>query len=272
MSSKVAEKGSLESVRNLLKFLDVVPQQYKVGPWSPAAHITIFAYAAFIFLSMSYAVKAYTPPDYTQIPNDWIQTYRLVGALYGFALTALVYYASGIWMLGSYTLTSWNLMSLRLFSSYLAGHAVPGAGLLADLLRYPSLIGCTVTVTVWWIILVPLIDFLLSQGKSREDRIFFWKWNLAPVLINVHLLNLPIIAIDFLASGVALTFFDLWVALTVAFLYCMFYLNVLDPRGLHFYIIFSPRTVYCAISYALILSGYYGFYQAWNYLLLEYPI
>lgn len=271
MSPKVAEKGSLESVRNLLKFLDVVPQHYKVGPWSPAAHITIFAYATFILLSISYALTTYSPQNYTQIPNDWIQTYRLVAALYGFGLTALVYYASGIWMLGSYTLTSWNLMSLRLFASFLAGCSVPGAALVADLVRYPALIGCSITVTVWWIILVPLIDHLLSHGK-KEDRAFFWKWNLTPVLLSVHLLNLPMIAIDFLVSGVSLTFFDLWVALTVALLYCLFYLNVMDPRGLHFYIILSPRTIFCSISYAVILSAYYGFYLGWNHLLLEYPM
>ena len=56
-------------------------------------------------------------------------------------------------------------------------------------------------------------------------------------------------------------------ALLVALAYCLLYLNVLDPRGLHFYIIFTPRTAWCAISYALVLSAYYAFYQAWNHVL-----
>lgn len=221
---------------------------------------------------MSAAASSYVATDYTNIPNGWIQTYRLLGGLYGIAASVLVYHTAGIWVLGSYTLTSWNLMSLRLFSSFLAGNAVPGAGFIADLLRFPALVGCSITVSIWWIVLVPLIDFLLSKDKTPEGREFFWKWNTSAMLINVHLINLPLVAIDFLASGVTMTFFDLWVALAVALLYCLFYLNVMDPHGLHFYIILTPRTALSSISYILILSGYYAFYKGWNHLLVEYPL
>jgi hypothetical protein len=65
-----------------------------------------------------------------------------------------------------------------------------------------------------------------------------------------------------------MTFFDLWVALAVALLYCLFYLNVLDSRGLQYYIVFTPRTPLCAISYICVISAYCGFYNLWNYLLV----
>lgn len=273
MSSKVdAPKSSLESVKGMLKFLDMVPQKYKVGPWSPAAHMVVFLYAGFVILSMSYAIETHVASDYTHAPNDWIQTYRLIGGLYGFAIAGLVYYTTGIWVLGSYTLTSWNLMSIRLFSAYLAGVGVPGAAMVADVARYPALIGCSITVSIWWLVLVPLIDYLLSKDTNTEGRQFFWKWNSSAILINVHLVNLPLVAIDFLASGVTMTFFDLWMALSVALIYVLFYLNVMDPHGLHFYIILTPRTWLSCFSYVLILAGYYAFYRGWNHVLLEYPL
>jgi hypothetical protein len=251
----------------MLKFLDAVPHKYKVGPWSPVTHLVILSYLGFILLSMLNAFNDYTTQDYASHPNGWIQWYRLVFALYGIATSALVFRDVGIWPLLSYTLTSWNLMTLRLLTSYLAGAGFESMEVVADVLRFPALAGCSITVSIWWLVLVPIIDHLVSKDKDGHGRAFFWKWNLSPMLLNVHLLNLPIVAVEFLVSKSALTFFDLWVALLVALGYCMLYLNVLDPRGLHFYIIFTPRTAWCAVSYVLVLTAYYVFYQAWNHVL-----
>jgi hypothetical protein len=86
-------------------------------------------------------------------------------------------------------------------------------------------------------------------------------------LVNLHLLNLPLCAVEFLANGRCLTFFDLWTSLLVAFVYVMFYLNVLDAMGLHFYICFTPRTVWCWIPYGIILFSYMGIFNGWNHIL-----
>lgn len=261
------DKHSVDTVKKMLKFLDMVPHHYKTGPWSPVTHLVIFSYLCFMLLTMGSAIDSYASQDYSHPPNDWIQTYRLFFGLYGIVTSFLIYRDVGFWPLCSYTLTSWNLMTLRLVFSYLAGANIAWAGVIAGILRYPALAGCSITVTIWWAVLVPVIDYLLSMDTNKEGRKFFWKWNLSPMLINVHLLNLPICGIEFLYSNVAFTFFDLWIALLVALLYCLFYLNVLDPRGLHFYIIFTPRTAWCAVSYALVLGSYYCFYQLWNHVL-----
>lgn len=261
------DQKTMTSIKRMLKFLDMVPHHYKVGPWSPVAHLVILAYCCFLLLTMVSATESHSPQDYSTPPNDWIQVYRAFFSIYGLAVSALIMYHSGIWPMFSYTLTSWNLMTVRMFASYLAGAGWSGAALVADTVRFPAMVGCSITVTIWWIVLVPLIDHLLSKDKEPSGREFFWKWNMSPMLINVHLLNLPIAGVEFLVSGNFLTFYDLWTALAVAFAYCLFYLNVLDPRGLHFYIIFTPRTAWCFLSYVLVLSSYYGFYLAWNHLL-----
>lgn len=264
-----AEKGSLVSVKRMLKFLDMVPHKYKVGPWSPVAHIVLLAYACFLILTMLMALDSQHSQNYAIPSKNWLQTYRLLFGLYGIATSVMILRSTGLWPMLSYTLTSWNLMTVRLLSSFLAGAGVAGAGDVANFVRFPALAGCSITVSIWWTILVPLIDHLLSKDKDPAGRVFFWKWNMSPMLINVHLLNLPIVGIEFLLSNTALTFFDLWAALVVAFLYCLMYLNVLDPRGLHFYIIFTPRTAWCFISYVLVLSSYYVFYVTWNALLAQ---
>lgn len=133
-----------------------------------------------------------------------------------------------------------------------------------DMVRLPALIGCSVTVIVWWIVLVPVISAYMPDDEARKK---FAAFNTTFPLLNLHLFNLPLCAIEFLACGKCLSFFDLWASLAVAFLYMMFYLNVLDPLGLHFYIVFTPRTHWCFIPYSMILFAYYGLYHSWSYAL-----
>lgn len=265
--SAPTDRESVASIKRMLKFLDMVPHHYKVGPWSPVAHTVILAYSCFLLLTMVSATESHVAQEYNVVPNGWIQPFRAFFGLFCLTTSALIIRDAGLWPMCSYTLTSWNLLTIRLIFSFLATAGWSWAGIVADAVRFPALVGCSVTVSIWWTILVPLIDFLLSRDSDPSGRAFFWRWNLSPVLINVHLLNLFIAGIEFIASGTPLTFYDLWIALAVAFAYCLFYLNVLDPRGFHFYIIFTPRTAWCILSYLLVLGAYYAFYTGWNQLL-----
>lgn len=134
---------------------------------------------------------------------------------------------------------------------------------LARLLRFPALAGTTVTFTIWWTILFPLIYFV-SDHQRRKD---FLSFNSSFLLINVHLLNMPLCAMEFLLTNHHLVFFDLWVGFVVAYLYMLFYLNVLDPLGFHFYIILTPRTGFCILSYSIVLLVYVGCFYGWNSIL-----
>lgn len=262
-----SDEKKLSSAHKMLKFLDQVPEKYKSGPWHPLAHMVLFSYALYLVFMLSTAVDTYLPHDYSHANHESLQTYRLLAGCYGLLNTALTLCAVGVWPLfASYTLTSWNLMTVRFFSAYLAGNGFSACTLLANLTRFPALVGCTITVTIWWGVLVPMIHHLLRTDPT--ERKFFWDFNLSFTLINVHLLNLPMIGVDFWLSGHRLHFFDLYCGLVMAFVYCLFYLNILDPRGLHFYIILTPRSRLCVLSYGLILLAYFGIYQAWNSLLL----
>lgn len=116
-----------------------------------------------------------------------------------------------------------------------------------------------------WLVLVPIISYCCSIDKANPGAMAaFWKWNTSAPLLNVHLLNVVLIAVDFIGSGQPLIFFDYWAAYVVTLLYLTFYLTVLDARGLHFYIILTPRTGYCALIYSAILTLYYLLYVSWG--------
>lgn len=191
--------------------------------------------------SREYALLTFN--DAKRLPSDeavWLQWLRLSFGVYGALLTVGLVYAVGYLPLASYTITSWNLLTLRMICAYIgSAFKLELFEVLAVALRFPALVGSTVTVIVWWIILVPLIYGFLEEGEQTKRFIAF---NSSFFLVNVHLLVLPIAAAEFIGSSSPLCFFDLWMGLVVAFVYVLFYLNVLDPAGLHFYIILSPRT------------------------------
>jgi len=197
---------------------------------------------------------------------EWLQLYRLFFGIYGIIIIGLIVKDRGVLPLASYTLLSWNLTTVHLLSSFFCNSM--GIGILrlvSDATRFPALVGCSITVTIWWFILAPLIHTKLDESK-REG---FWKFNRSFRLLNIHGLNLPMIGLEFIFTLKKLHFYDLWVGLLVGFAYIVFYLVVLDRNGYHFYIILSPRTVGCILSYSLVLGLYYVCYELWNGLLMK---
>ena len=223
-----------------------IPKALREGPWSPVAHLVIITILGGIILTFEHALISHqtlqTVAHTTTMGADWIQYYRLSAGIYGIFMTVFVVMTSGLWPLMSYTLTSWNLATIRNLCSFvgsLGWNMSSHFQLVADVIRFPALVGCSITVTVWWLVLVPIIH---CYSGTEENRKRFWTFNSSFPLINLHLLNLPLCAIEFLATRKCLSFFDLWAALAVAMVYVIFYLNVLDAQGLHFYIVFTPRT------------------------------
>jgi hypothetical protein len=116
----------------ILVFLEKVPKRFKEGPWSPVAHLVLLTFLGYILLNFENASASYSQLfDVHSIhfaqnrqsqlgAESWIQYYRLFGGIYMLCITGVVFYTSGIWPLASYTLTSWNLCTIRLLSSFIA--------------------------------------------------------------------------------------------------------------------------------------------------------
>lgn len=117
-------------VFNILVFLEKVPKYLKEGPWSPVAHLVLIGFFGYILLTFEHASMSYKQlfdvHSIHGLPNremptwskDWIQYYRFIGGCYGIAIISVVIYFSGVWPLASYTLTSWNLATIRLVTSF----------------------------------------------------------------------------------------------------------------------------------------------------------
>lgn len=253
----------------LLKFLDKVPKYLKEGPWSNVAYIFIIAYAIYLIYTMPPISSILSTHDSMRSisRSDSLQWFRLLVGSYGALLDIMVVYHAGFFPFSSYTLTSWNFMTARLLFAYF-GQYSQTAQVIANAVRFPALVGNSITVLMWWLVLTPLIDYLLRHDKEERGR--FRKFNISPLLVNIHFLNLPVVATEFLWTGVLLKDTDLWFGLLAGFLYLNYYLWVLDAAGFHFYIIMTPRTPWCLVSYFGIIGLYFAAYFGWNSALSYY--
>jgi hypothetical protein len=105
--------------------------------------------------------------------------------------------------------------------------------------------------------------------KRERRRRSFVSWNFSFDMVNVHVLNLPLVLAGTVFGAGARPFeaADLHAGLCVALAYSLVYLFLLDRLGVHIYPMFSPRTHACAFTYTAIITLYFGVYNGWNLLL-----
>mmetsp|Transcript_23072 Transcript_23072/g.74709 ORF Transcript_23072/g.74709 Transcript_23072/m.74709 type:complete len:159 (-) Transcript_23072:441-917(-) len=104
--------------------------------------------------------------------------------------------------------------------------------------------------------LLPILGLFILPPHARSK---FLRFNFGFFMINVHIANLPLAAVNTLFGDGARPFTssDLHAALIVVGLYSALYLFILDRLGLHFYPMFCPRSNTCAITIGLLLLLYY---------------
>ena len=62
---------------------------------------------------------------------DRLQLFRISAGIYGLLLSSIMLYFAGIWPFASYTMTSWNLMSVHFLSAYYGASGSKVAGIIA---------------------------------------------------------------------------------------------------------------------------------------------
>ena len=237
------------------------PLWLREGPWSPLAvgYILVFA-GSLVFFAMS------SPLFEEGFPLAG-PPLKVCGVELNPRLTScfVCVYMSGVllWMVHtvgyfpfmSYTMVSWTLLTFRFFL-----RAIGGPLAVQEALRFPCIAGHCTTFLVWWVALVPTISYFCETKEKRKQ---FLAWTINPFLFNVHVLNLPLCILDHALVPRDLVGVDLWIGLCVALGYVLFYLLVLDANGIHFYIIFSPRTKLCVLSYSSVLLLYFAIWRHW---------
>lgn len=259
---------------HLSSFLDRIPKVYKEGPWHPFAFGLMGTLVYYLLSNVGTAAEDYASAEvisYAELQSDFLgenalQWLRLCIGLYQLVFTIWLCSRVGWFPLVTYTLTSWNVLTLRNLLSFLETSQIiqsPHLAVIARILRFPAVLMNSITCAIWWLACVPI----MYTNFDKERRENFLKFNKSFALINVHLLNLPFAILEFVATGTSLTYFDLYCGLWATTLYALFYLNVLDPRGMHLYIVITPRTIYSVFTYSFVVAAHFLVYNQWNVLL-----
>ena len=254
---------------------DALPEYMRKGPWSPLSYPSYLAYAAALVWQAKPAFQeSYILHKAAEATHDtlakassegdawggWIPIVcRGVGVLYMVFILVRQLRSMGLWLFITYTILSWSILILRLLFGCLARFSATAA-LWAEIVRFPALVQNSVVVLVWWGVMVPFISML----KPTNERWQFVKWNLSFDLVNVHLLNMPAAAADYLASPRPPELIDGWIVALLLFAYVAFYVLVLDRNQIHLYIPFTPRTHFCVLAYSLMCGLNYGILVGWG--------
>merc|ERR1712176_139873 len=105
--------------------------------------------------------------------------------------------------------------------------------------------------------------------KSSKERAGFLRFSFSFVLINVHILNLPLAMVNIVYGDYPRVFTtsDLWIAYLILLIYVLVYCFILDRLGLHFYPIICLRSAWSVIPCALIVYMYYSILHGGNSLI-----
>jgi hypothetical protein len=210
--------------------MENVPLWIRNGPWSPAAVLYIVGVLIYLAWSApgaidSYAASANISTSVSLNRLLWspvgLNVFRVAAAVYASSVLIKLVLVWGVWPFASFTVTSWNLIIIKFATAAIAdiGAFAPNflqanglhwlvrsAHMVSTALTGPLLMASALTVTVWWLVLMPVLTALLSG--SRRDA--FLRFNFSFVLLNLHLFNVVMAAVEFLASSRSLSQFDLW--------------------------------------------------------------
>mmetsp|Transcript_44373 Transcript_44373/g.140002 ORF Transcript_44373/g.140002 Transcript_44373/m.140002 type:complete len:167 (+) Transcript_44373:134-634(+) len=149
---------------------DQFPLWLRKGPWSPAAYAFITLAVGIWFYLAPRAVAMLPPTQLTSERDRWIS---LGCFLWCMVIIGLLVSRAGVWPMYTFTMWSWALIAIR-FLAIFVGENVPIIHFLGEFSHGPALINAVIVFVVWWMVLFPMIFFVL---KSKKDRDFFFKFN-----------------------------------------------------------------------------------------------
>ena len=104
-----------------------------------------------------------------------------------------------------------------------------------------------------------------DDEKRKNFLAYFTRFR----LIQVHVFNIVFAYLNgvWASPRRVLTASDFMASYSIAVLYALWYILVLDRVGVHLYPIFSPRTPYMAMTWILVMLTQVGGFAAWTKIL-----
>lgn len=231
-----------------------VPRDVREGPWAISSIVFVVGAGGLVLASAPYAATKISPlPEpRSDVIGDVVMA-RFASGIFGLGVLWHMWRRLGWWPVMSWTMLGWEVANLR----YLCGAF--GFQTLQRVLTFPSLLVNIITVVVWHVAMVPAMAFLLTQSTGQRTKIL--PFICSPLLLTVHVFNMPWAYIDWYVQPVKLTFFDLWLGIAFSLSYLAFYLLVLENIGCHWYFILSPRKWWGSTVYSTILLLVFGIWS-----------
>lgn len=253
---------------------DAIPLKYRTGPVSPVAYVYVGLVVVLLFVTTPLAdlpgvidgTGAYAARQ-GPAPVAFVRGLRLLVAVYGVWIISKAINEIGWLGMKSYTMWSWMLMTSRAVLGTI-GPVFEPFRVAWEVLRFPTLAMNTVTTLVWWLVIYPMLLYLIPPKHQAT----FARFNKSLLLVSVHGLNLVLTLLDHCLEPRQFCWFDLWLAVVISILYLGYYLTELDAKGYYFYIVLTPRTHFCCVTYSLAIALYYGIYNGYIWLDGSLPI
>ena len=152
MQGGESDKHKESKMKEILGYLEKLPKNLQFlikGPWSPMAYIILIIVTLSLVYSFPEAYGSFQEYQSTTLTNNdiYLQSYRLILGIYCLYVTYRMYKLVGIFPFVSYTLVTWNLLTMRLLLAFF-GQFSDAVRVIGDLVRFPALAGCTITVCV----------------------------------------------------------------------------------------------------------------------------
>jgi hypothetical protein len=248
-------------------FFDWVPPVFREGPWAILPTIYITAAICMVLFSTVHHCAKYGVDN---LPSSYYDAFTAPWYLNlaGFAWTSYVFrdiFVSGLGIaaMTTFTVQSYSLIFLRFGLSTLVPFFPKQLAAINELLRYPALSQATITFVVWNAILAPVIFACIKDNERRKG---FIKYFTSFRLTQLHVFNMCLAVITGLYGTPqrALQWTDLHAAILSGLQYSLFYIFILDRLGIHFYLIFSPRTNIALVSWSLVIATTLGLHSFWS--------
>ncbi|CAB9526888.1 expressed unknown protein [Seminavis robusta] len=257
---------------SFMGYFDWVPLRFRYGPWHPACMAYLGVLTAWVYNEYTKGMAQEPFPNFQPMEAYTPSWYYNVA---GFAWTSFIIYrifCSGMgwtsW--GMYTVWSWTFTALR-HGLCAAVPFKPEWTNLSEQLRFPTLVQATLTFAVWNAAIGPSI---YAQMKTPSQQASFCRFFGNSLWRQLHVYNILYAAINGIwgSPARALTKADFSVALAICLFYSYFYLVALDRMGVHYYLVFSPRTPFALVSWTILFACHYACFALWNTILTKYAV
>ena len=167
----------------------------------------------------------------------------------------------------TYTIQSWTSLCARHVLCALAPFSSEALE-WAEFSRFPVACSSTCTFVIWNAVIFPYAYLIGLKTEEQKKRFFQFAFSFR--LVQIHFFNIVFCVLNILWASPprSLEWVDFALAFSLAIVYILWYLMLMDRLGVHFYPVFTPRVWWIVIPmWSFLVLAYLGTFFLWKHLL-----